>query len=239
MSPRLIRSRKASPRLSDKSPGKFVPRWMGFASAAGVSAAMPAAAAAAIIPISPATFPAPAASQFTSNMPSSQSRVNTLFDFNLDAVDDLSFRFRFDFLGGGTLFQAAYANHPAGAGTGINRTPGSTFAVGAGGTSYLSNYGTTSGGQFNTYAYGLPPNAPITLGLELSGGKAGWIRILLSTDPVTNRYTSLALLAGAYEDSGAPIEVGAVPEPSTLALGLLAAGAIGVAALKRSRRRRP
>ena len=30
-----------------------------------------------------------------------------------------------------------------------------------------------------------------------------------------------------------------VPEPSTLALGLLAAGAIGVAALKRAHRKRP
>ena len=40
----------------------------------------------------------------------------------------------------------------------------------------------------------------------------------------------------AYEDSGAGIVVGAVPEPSTLALGFLSAGALGVAAWRKRKK---
>ncbi len=43
------------------------------------------------------------------------------------------------------------------------------------------------------------------------------------------------LLQWAYDDTGAPIQVGVVPEPNTL--GLLALGAAGIAAMRRRRHR--
>jgi len=57
----------------------------------------------------------------------------------------------------------------------------------------------------------------------------GWIRITggpASGIPAT-------ILDWAYEDSGAGIQTGVVPEPSSVALGCLAAGAAGLAAWRR------
>jgi hypothetical protein len=54
----------------------------------------------------------------------------------------------------------------------------------------------------------------------------GWMRISLSTTLVGQ---PRAIVEYAYEDSGAGINAGAVPEPSTFALlGVMAAGALGV-----------
>jgi hypothetical protein len=54
----------------------------------------------------------------------------------------------------------------------------------------------------------------------------GWIRI---TGGPTQGFPA-TIVDWAYESSGAGIVAGAVPEPSSLALGCLAAGAAGVAA---------
>jgi hypothetical protein len=66
------------------------------------------------------------------------------------------------------------------------------------------------------------------LGLRLPGGNYAYVRI--DYDPVGPVYT---VHGGAYENSGAPIAAGAVPEPSTVALAV--AGAVGVGAMSRRR----
>jgi hypothetical protein len=63
---------------------------------------------------------------------------------------------------------------------------------------------------------------------ETAGGaiQFGWIRISLST---AYNASPRLVVEYAYENSGAPILAGAVPEPSTFALlGVMAAGALGV-----------
>ncbi|GAA5128375.1 PEP-CTERM sorting domain-containing protein [Luteolibacter yonseiensis] len=71
---------------------------------------------------------------------------------------------------------------------------------------------------------------------DVNGGAPvyGWARIELP--PVENAEGNVKLLGWAYEDTGAPIAVGAVPEPSGLAL--LALGAAGTTAFHRRRRER-
>jgi hypothetical protein len=59
----------------------------------------------------------------------------------------------------------------------------------------------------------------------------GWLQVTLST---TAQGQPRAVVSYAYENSGAPITVGAVPEPSTMALlGVMAAGALGVRAWRK------
>jgi hypothetical protein len=59
----------------------------------------------------------------------------------------------------------------------------------------------------------------------------GWMRISLSG---TQASQPRAIVEFAYEDSGAGIMAGAIPEPSTLALlGVMAAGALGVRAWRK------
>jgi len=82
------------------------------------------------------------------------------------------------------------------------------------------------------------------VGFKAPNGDLGWIKISVSASP--NAPTSpneITLLGWAYNDvSGGSINAGqtsggAVPEPSSLALGLLAAGSVGLAALRRARAR--
>ena len=76
-------------------------------------------------------------------------------------------------------------------------------------------------------------------GVKLSANKLGWIEVKLTADGLGD-HESLSILSGAYNDqAGASIHVGTVPEPSSFAyLGLLAAGAGGVLALKKFRKQR-
>lgn len=93
----------------------------------------------------------------------------------------------------------------------------------------------TAGG-LDTYTGGWGPNRTAMFGFRTSGGNFAWIR--LQADGATGTpITSVKLLDGAYNGSvGAPIH--AVPEPSAFALlGLLAAGAGGVVALKKKYRK--
>jgi hypothetical protein len=61
----------------------------------------------------------------------------------------------------------------------------------------------------------------------------GWARLNVEANLLGNPVATV--LDYAYEDSGAPIEVGVVPEPSSMALGCLAAGAAGLALWRRKR----
>jgi hypothetical protein len=61
----------------------------------------------------------------------------------------------------------------------------------------------------------------------------GWMRISLGA---TSGAQPRMIVDYAYDDSGAPIMAGQVPEPSTLALlGVMAAGAMGVRAWRKSK----
>jgi hypothetical protein len=69
------------------------------------------------------------------------------------------------------------------------------------------------------------------LGLRLTSGNYGYVHV--NFDPAGNTYT---FLGGAYENSGAPIGAGAVPEPASIALlGLMGIGGLAMVRQHRSR----
>ncbi|MEZ6097196.1 MAG: PEP-CTERM sorting domain-containing protein [Pirellulaceae bacterium] len=85
---------------------------------------------------------------------------------------------------------------------------------------------------------GIDGNGPVTgfMGIRMgpnSGDAYGWIQLSLQANSF-GQPTSMTVVDWAYENSGAPIlagDIGAVPEPGTagiLALGALAAGAVGI-----------
>jgi hypothetical protein len=61
----------------------------------------------------------------------------------------------------------------------------------------------------------------------------GWIRVRWSADPISGFPNSIEALDWAIEDSGAAILAGAVPEPGTMSMALLAAGAAGIVAWRK------
>ncbi len=237
---RTNRTPAARATASLRSTGTSVPRWLSFASAAGVSAAMPAAAAAAIIPIAPlpAFLVAPPAPGPGGGFVVAASPL----DLNTDGVADIFASIFFSHTS--PLSENQNAVVYASSVLALSANSINSFAIGDGFAVSAVNIGTrqpasaTFTGAFSNSGATLPAGASVTFAVGLSGGNASWIRLRLSVDP-QRRYTTISLLAGAYENSGAPIKIGAIPEPSTLALGLLAAGAIGVAALKRAHRKRP
>jgi hypothetical protein len=82
---------------------------------------------------------------------------------------------------------------------------------------YLSNAGTTNftGGNF--------------LGFQLDSGNFGWLELTISTSLGAGSEHGFTITRYAYQDSGAAITAGAVPEPSEfgIGLGLLALGVAG------------
>lgn len=68
------------------------------------------------------------------------------------------------------------------------------------------------------------------LGIQTSQGYFGWLDLLVEPGAV-NGNTRITVRGWAYEDSGAAIGAGAVPEPASLAL--LAAGSVGLMARRR------
>lgn len=105
-------------------------------------------------------------------------------------------------------------------GTLINGT--STFATGAGGSGDLgSEHVGFSGGQFQPFTEGY-------VGFRLSGSYYGWMRVTLTFDEPGG-----IIHDWAYDDTGASILAGIVPEPSRamlLMLGLM----VGVMRRRRS-----
>jgi hypothetical protein len=78
------------------------------------------------------------------------------------------------------------------------------------------------------------------VGFKAPDGDLGWIKVQVSDSGSTGYPNEIAVLGWAYNDvPGGSIFAGqtsnAVPEPSSLALGLLAAGSLGLAALRRAK----
>jgi MYXO-CTERM domain-containing protein len=67
------------------------------------------------------------------------------------------------------------------------------------------------------------------------GFKYGWAKARAENDGALNQGVRLILFEWAWDDSGAPIAVGATPAPPTALLTLLGLGALGVAAYRRRR----
>lgn len=63
----------------------------------------------------------------------------------------------------------------------------------------------------------------------------GWMRISFDPTNFTNQLNAAVVIDWAYNNAGGPIAAGQIPEPSSIALALLGAGAIGLA-LWRQRR---
>lgn len=81
-----------------------------------------------------------------------------------------------------------------------------------------------------------PANGTAFAAFELSNGDVGWLEIAMRS----NQHgvpDDVTILGWAYNDvPGQPIHIGTVPEPSTLALALLATGSAGVLAWRRRRK---
>ncbi len=96
----------------------------------------------------------------------------------------------------------------------------------------------TGGGDFNNGNFGL--NQTGYAGF-VKNGYYGWIRVRVNDAGNTGWVSSLTLIDAAYNDVlGTPILAGqtvtaAVPEPGTMAMGLLASGAAGLVALRRAK----
>ncbi len=77
------------------------------------------------------------------------------------------------------------------------------------------------------------------VGFRASNGDLGWIQLRVSDTGSSTYPNEVTVIDWAYNDvSGGSIFAGqttAVPEPSSLALGLLAAGSAGLAALRRAK----
>lgn len=128
----------------------------------------------------------------------------------------------------------------------VNFFPGKMVTVAVGALNYVTALdagftvdSSTVGNFTGSMAYGTAnPNAQFNnaigkfIGLQFPSGPNNynaWVRV-----NVNNSAGSFTVVDWAYENvSGQPIVTGVVPEPSTL--GLLAAGAAGVAALRRRR----
>lgn len=116
---------------------------------------------------------------------------------------------------------------------------GSNAVVLTGGTQIDSLSAFISGPAFanGTYPNMLPNwnNASGFLGISFTDSGAnrryGWVRLTTGANglPAT-------VVDWAYDDSGAGIVAGAVPEPGSMALGCLAAGALGVVAWRKRRK---
>jgi hypothetical protein len=116
-------------------------------------------------------------------------------------------------------------------GSNLSFTPGTSY-------SYFNNY--YPGGPIGAGAKNgdWKPGNEGFLGLTILLNTTtvyGWADVTLNNlDGTTNGLPVYTLHGFAYDDTGAPIAAGAIPEPSSIAL--LAAGAAGVLALKRRRK---
>lgn len=127
--------------------------------------------------------------------------------------------------------------------------PSQAFSTSAVGRIRLKgkNLNSTNTGIITFDAGNFAPGVTGIAGIQLGNGDYGWIRLRIDSDGVQQPLSvltgdpalqdglgfpdRLTVIDWAVEDSGAPIQAGAIPEPSTLAL--LAAGAAGLARLRR------
>ena len=134
---------------------------------------------------------------------------------------------------------------------GVGATTDSVATDGAGRAFRFANGDTIDGGDtwdihngslFMYYTGGTPTRGNFRdgqvgyVGVRFNSGagmKYGWIHI----DSVANDFTSYHVSGYAYQDDGSSIKAGegVVPEPSTIALALLASGAAGVMVSRRKK----
>jgi hypothetical protein len=100
---------------------------------------------------------------------------------------------------------------------------------------------THSGVNLGSFLAGEPGYAGFAIGTGGGDFRYGWLKLEFLTDPNTNLPQVLEALAWGMEDTpNVAIKAGdtgpaPTPEPGTMALSILAAGAAGVAALRRRR----
>jgi len=129
-------------------------------------------------------------------------------------------------LGGGGLIRnlvsgATISSGQTGINSGVFRASTSNPALGTDATS----------GAWNPDSTGF---AGIKFANSEGGIHNGWIRV--RTESNANGLLAVEVLDWAFQDEvGQSILAGQIPEPSTLGLGLLAAGALGVGSLRRNR----
>ena len=66
----------------------------------------------------------------------------------------------------------------------------------------------------------------------------GWMRISIDPTLFLNQQNSAVVIDWAYNNTGAPIMAGQIPEPSSLALAFLGSGAVGLALWRQQRARK-
>jgi hypothetical protein len=109
-------------------------------------------------------------------------------------------------------------------------------------TAVHSLAGFTTKGNFGAGHNATHRVGPVTgyLGFKTNGGDLGWIKVKVAS-PGTKAGISTNVLSYAYNNvPGGAIKAGqttvAIPEPGTMAMVLLAAGAAGLSALRRAKR---
>ncbi len=162
------------------------------------------------------------------------SGFSQAIDINGDAQNDVTFK---NYIFGGGPYQGGTVNFAPGKFVGFSSGNAYITALTAGAPISSSTLGSSF---FGSMAYGANnPNAQFNnatdkyVGLSFPAGPNtyyGWVRV-----DVTNATNHFLIKDWAYESvPGAGILAGAIPEPGTL--GLMAAGALGVTALRRKRR---
>lgn len=249
----------ATARLTKGPRRNRAAKWTRFAAAAGASMAAAHVAEAAPIWVNPPDFSIHIDT-------SSFSATNQPFDLDGDGVDDFQiglWRFQSISLGstttssGGTTSYSYYAGSGSASlwglqpGNGVlanasNRvrqlSSGATIGPGGdfqqlGRVRTVSTYFFEATNTIGTFA----PGADGLAGVQFQiGGQThyGWIRLQLDVSSSIGLPNQLTVRDWAYESiPGTAIAAGSiVPEPSTFGLGCLAAGAAGVAALRRRKK---
>ncbi len=106
-----------------------------------------------------------------------------------------------------------------------------------------AGFATVSGRGSLAFGAGYPGSKWLTstpgyLGLRFTVGSQtdyAWLRLSVAAASTGPNARAITLDSAAYETSGGAITAGAVPEPSTVSLGALALGAVGLAAYRRKR----
>lgn len=216
---------RANP-VEPSAPQTASPEWMGYLKAAGLGAfavGVGGTAQAAIVTN---------AGTFQGNAPVFDIVINPVtytyanpFDIDGDGVNDIR-------LGTGSYNGSFADDGDTDAGTvfSSNATPGTyveAFAadalIGPSATEASIIFGSN---QINSASFA----SGGFLGLQTSQGFFGYLDVLVEAGIAAGN-TRVTVRGWAYDDSGAAIAAGAVPEPSSLAL--LAAGAVGLAARRR------